>query len=204
MKRKRMVLAVLLLVFAASGAWCIHAYPKPGTVDRLKFAPGSTAKGEGHRSSPGREGPGAGAPESLKLDVYEGHQPVFSGYRRNPFQPLFLDRETFLARQAAAASERARRAAPPPPPVKPAAVPSPAQRELASFRFHGLLEKEGSKVVFLARGDDILLVKEGDTVAGRFLAAALTDGVLVLRAADTGDELVVPLEEGRERHGSRR
>lgn len=204
MKRKRTILASLLVVLVASGAWCLHAYPRPGTVDRLKYTTGSTAEGEGHRSSSGRESAGSAAAESLRMDVYESHQPVFTGYRRNPFQPIFVDRETLMARQAAAAAERARKSAPPPPPVKPVAVPSAGQRELASFRFHGLLEKDGEKTVFLARGDDIVLVKEGDTFAGRFLATALTERVLVLRAADTGEELVMPLEEGRSRRGARR
>jgi hypothetical protein len=202
MKRKRTILMTLLILLAASGAWCIHSYPRPGTVDRLKYPPGSRAVADGYRGSGAQAG--SADPDRLRLDLYENHEPAFTGYQRNPFQPIFVDRETLLARQAAAAAARARKAAPPPPPVRPVAVPSATQRELAGFRFHGLLEKDGRKTVFLSRGDDIVLVKEGDTVAGRYLAASLTDQVLVLRVTDTGEELVMPLVEGRSRLTARR
>lgn len=194
----------LLLVLIASVAWSIHSYPRPRTVDRLKYAAGSQPSDSNKLGADAGSGAVREDPDRLRMDLFEGYQPTFTGYQRNVFQPIFVDRDTLLAREAAAAAERALRAAPPPPPVKPVAVPSAAQRELAGFIFHGFLEKDEGKIVFLERGDQIVLVKEGATFAGRYLAASLTDQVLVLRVTDTGEELVIPLAEGRSRHIARR
>jgi len=199
MNRRRTILGALLVALVASGAWSIHHYPRTATVERLKYQPGSKGVAERKRAAAARQEDHRDDPDRLRIDVYEQYQPTFTGYRRNPFQPIFVDKESFLARQAAAAESRARKAKPVPTVVKPVALPSGTQRELAGFRFHGFLRKDGRKVVFLAKGDEMLLVKEGDTLAGRYFAASLTDQVLVLRVAATGEELVMPLVEGSRR-----
>jgi len=74
-------------------------------------------------------------------------------------------------------------------------VPSGIQGELYAFKFHGFLQKDGRKTVFLAKGRDITPLKQGATFAGRYLVTSVTDQVLILKVNGTGEEIVIPLIE---------
>ncbi len=144
--------------------------------------------------------PGTSKTESriLRIDLLE-RRPVFSEYQRDIFSPLFVTRETMLARQAAAAAaaaEAARLARMKSlTPTKPVPVPTGIQSELAAFKLHGFLKKDGKKIVFLAKGQEITPVKEGTTFAGRYVATSITDQVLILKVTGTGEEIIIPLIE---------
>jgi hypothetical protein len=80
-------------------------------------------------------------------------------------------------------------------PVQPVVVVStePPKRELARFTFLGFLKKDNRRTIFLARDKDIILVKKGDTFAGRYQAASITEQALTIQVTDTGEEIVIPL-----------
>ena len=128
------------------------------------------------------------------MDLLDKDVSGFSGYRRNIFKPLFVD-EIKVTKQKAVALK------PPPKPV-PAPVVEPVliQPEaapLARFTFLGFLKKGTVKTIFLANEKDILLVKKGDKLAGRYEATDISDQALTLTVTDTGDEIVIPLIENR-------
>ena len=87
------------------------------------------------------------------------------------------------------------------------AVPvTPAQPDvapLARFTFMGFLKKDARKTIFLANESDIILVKKGDKILGRYEATSISDQALTLVAADTGDEIVIPLIENQPLGSSR-
>jgi hypothetical protein len=198
MNRQRLVLLIAVLLLFASSMWGIFSYPRQKTVAKLTYPVGSRATAD--RSRPTSARTGAREPDSrtLRLDLLE-NQPPFAEYRRNIFSPLFVDRETMLARQAAAAAaaEAARMAENMHklPPAKPVPVPTGIQNELASFKFHGFLKKDGKKTVFLAKGSEITPLKQGSTFVGRFLVTSITDQVLILKVVGTDDEVIIPLIE---------
>ncbi|RQW89638.1 MAG: hypothetical protein EHM79_03010 [Geobacter sp.] len=198
MNRQRLVLLILVLLLIASSLWGIFSYPRQKTVAKLTYSPGSRAVSA--RKSLKAESPGAKQIDKriLRIDLLE-QRPVFAEYQRDIFRPLFVDRETLLERQAAAAAaaEAARlaRRIPPQQPVKPLPVPTGIQNELSSFKLHGFLKKGGKKIVFLAKGQEITPVKEGTTFAGRYSATSVTDQVLILKVAGTGEEVIIPLIE---------
>jgi len=198
MNRQRLVLLILVLLLIVSSIWGIFSYPRQKYVEKLKYSPGSRAVST--RNRPKADGPGTSKIDSrtLRIDLLES-QPVFAEYQRDIFSPIFVDKETLLARQAAAAAaaEAARRAqmmsklTPP----KPVPVPTGIQNELAAFKLHGFLKKAGKKIVFLSKGQEITPVKEGATFAGRYVATSITDQVLILKVVGTGDEIIIPLVE---------
>lgn len=201
MNRQRLILGVLLLLLILSVIWSLFSYPKQKTVARLKYPPGSRVVAEKPRTSSVRPVEKAADIRLLRIDLLE-NVPAFSEYRRNIFKPLFVDKETMLARQAAAsaaaaaaAERKARKMLPPPAPVKPVPVPTGIQGELYAFKFHGFLQKDGSKTVFLAKGRDITPLKQGATFAGRYQVTTVTDHVLILKVNGTGEEIVIPLIE---------
>jgi hypothetical protein len=195
MNRRRLLLAVLLLVLAASAIWSYFSYPRQKTVAKLKFVPGTRAVADRHGKSQTPAADRQAEPRMLRVDLLE-NVPPYTQYRRNIFSPLFVDEETFMQRQAAAAAAAAaRKALPPAVPGKPAPMPTGIQNELSAFKFHGFLQKDGRKTVFLAKGRDITPLKEGSTFAGRFVATSITDQVLILKVTGTGEEIIIPLIE---------
>jgi len=197
MNRQRLILMILVAILIATSLWSYYSFPRQKTVAKLKYSPGSRAVAPRERVKTERPADS----RVLRLDLLE-NRPDFAGYQRDIFSPLFVDQETMLERQAAAAAaaaaaEAARRArmVAPPQPVKPLPVPTGVQNELAAFKLHGFLKKDGKKIVFLAKGQEITPVKEGSTFAGRYLATSITDQVIILKVTGTGEEIIIPLIE---------
>jgi len=197
MNRKRKVLLFLVVALIASVTWAIFNYPRSKTVSRLKYPPGrKTVADKKRKVTTQPSGKGMGS-DTLRLDLLENHFPTFTGYQRNIFQPIFEDKQTMMARKAAEAAARAaaeakkalllRQAAKPPP------QPSRMQREFASFTFKGFVLKDGRKTIFLEKGDEILVLKQGDRFAGRYMATSITDQILKIKATDTGEEIIIPV-----------
>ena len=110
MNRKLKALYVLLMALIASITWSFFNYPRSGTVSSLKYPPGSKADANKKRPALERSANKNVDTKKLRLDLLEQPGPDFSGYRRNIFQPIFIDRETMMARLAAEAAEKARKA----------------------------------------------------------------------------------------------
>jgi hypothetical protein len=68
---------------------------------------------------------------------------------------------------------------------------------MAQFTFLGFLKKENRQTVFLTGNNEIFLVRKGDTIAGRYRVANITDEMLSVRTADNGEEIIIPLIENR-------
>lgn len=90
--------------------------------------------------------------------------------------------------------------APPPPPtpiIAQASLPAllPAfQPPKFEFRYSGTLRTpDGTRLVYLAQGDDAFAVQLGSTLPGGFVVQALTDDELVLSSPTSGDKVIVAL-----------
>jgi hypothetical protein len=197
MNRQRLILFVLVILFGAAALWSYSAIPRLKTVSTLTSKPAQSTKPAGVATT---DKPARVADDGTKLNIslLDGEPAAFKGYRRNIFKPIFVD-ELKLVKQKAVAFK------PPPPKIVPAPVPVPVQpafvqpvtAPLAHFTFLGFLKKGSVKTIFLTNDKDILLVKKGDKVAGRFIATEISDQALTLTVTDTGDEIVIPLLENR-------
>lgn len=194
MNRQRLILFALVILFGVAAVWSYTAMPRPKTVSTLTFKPGQPALPPAAAAGkPSRESDDG---TRLKLSLLEGVPAAFKGYRHNIFKPVFVD-ETKIVRQQASAAK--------PPPAPPKAVVVPAEQviikaetaPLARFTFLGFLKKGSVKTIFLSSEKDILLVKKGDKIAGRYEAVDISDQALTLIVTDTGDEIVIPLIENR-------
>ncbi len=196
MNRQRLILFVLVIVFVLAVIWSYTAIPRPKTVATLKYSPNKqlrppelTTKVVSAETADNRV---------LKLGVLEQEHSSFKGYRRNIFKPIFVDEFKMLKQKAVAIKPPA--LPPPPPPVIAPAEPvvaKPVSAPLAHFTFLGFLKKDSQRTIFLAKDKDIILVKKGDKIAGRYEASSITDQALTLLVTDTGDEIVIPLIENR-------
>lgn len=191
MNRQRLILFILVVLFGVAALWSYSAMPRQKTVSTLTFKPGQQAK----PVAVGKSIRGADDGSRLKLGLLDKEQPEFSGYRRNIFKPVFTD-EFKIVKQMAVAIKPPQSPKVVAPPVAPP-VAQPESAQLARFTFLGFLKKGAVKTIFLAKEKDILLVKKGDKVAGRYEATDISDQALTLTVTDTGDEIVIPLIENR-------
>ena len=191
MNRQRLILFILVIVFAAASFWSYSAMPRPKTVSTLTFKPGQQAKATVApiNKSPREADDGT----RLKIGLLDIESAGFTGYRRNIFKPVFVDELKVIKQQVVAIK--------PPPKILAAPIEQviihPETAPLARFTFLGFLKKGSVKTIFLANEKDILLVKKGDKVAGRYEATEISDQALTLMVIDTGDEIVIPLIENR-------
>ncbi|MEI6208812.1 MAG: hypothetical protein WCP20_18700 [Desulfuromonadales bacterium] len=195
MNRQRLILAILLLIFVIAVTWSYTAIPRPKTVDKLTYAPGQRAKPAALTGRKSSRGPYDG--RVLAMDLLEQEQPDFTGYIRNIFKPIFLDEQMLLRQKAAAIKPPQLPPVQKPAPVAPVAALPESAPPLARFTFLGFLKKDAQRTIFLAKDKDIILVKKGDKVAGRYEATSINEQALTLHVTDTGEEIVIPLIENR-------
>jgi hypothetical protein len=196
MNRQRLILFILVIVFGCAAFWSYNAMPRPKTVSTL-------AKKTVQQSKPAVAAPDKPVRTvvddgtTLKIARLDNEMSGFKGYHRNIFKPVFVDEMKVVKLPAAAIKPPPKLLPPPVAPSAPPIVQQPETAPLARFTFLGFLKKGSVKTIFLANDKDILLVKKGDTVAGRYEATDISDQALTLTVTDTGDEIVIPLVENR-------
>lgn len=199
MNRQRLILFVLLLTLTGAIFWSYSSVPRQKTVTNLTYKSGQQAKtpvtgsaSAAPKTAPVKQDDGT----RLKISLLEQESTGFKGYRRNIFKPVFVEEVKVVKPKVPVFV---------PPPVKPVAPPvrtepvvsQPESAPLARFTFLGFLANGAVKTIFLAKDKDIILVKKGDKIAGRYVATEISDQALTLTVSDTGDEIVIPLAGNR-------
>jgi len=193
MNRQRLILFILVILFAGAVLWSYSAMPRLKTVSSLPLKPGQQAKPVGAVTD-NKPLPNADDGSRLKMSLLDTEPAGFKGYRRNIFKPVFADEQKVAKQQAVAIKPPLPSV--PAPPAAPVII-QPVTAPLARFTFLGFLKKGSVRTIFLANDKDILLVKKGDKIAGRYEATEITDKALTLTVTDTGDTIVIPLIENR-------
>jgi hypothetical protein len=188
MNRQKQILAVTLILLLLAVVWSYYNWPRQKSVAVLKYAPGQQPTTAITSDRPAAADDG----RVLNMALLDKESSPFKGYHRNIFRPLVMD-EMAASRQKAVVSKP--QPLPLPPPLPPPALPP--RRELARFTFLGFLQTAGSKIVFLGKDKEVLLVKAGDTFAGIYKAAQITDRVLTIKVIDGDEEIIVPLVDNR-------
>ncbi|HBG08058.1 MAG: type II secretion system protein PulP [Geobacteraceae bacterium GWC2_58_44] len=205
MNRQKLVLCLLLLVFAGSVVYSFLRSPKQQQVAELKQRPGAAAPAVGSKG--GAAPKGAGDEARVHLELLDQGEPQFTGFRRNIFSPIFSEELKVPPFKPlpppprpvqAPAPAPAPLPAPPPPPPSPEQVAAQlADSELSKFTFLGFLKKNGEKTVFLSSNNEIFLAKKGSKLGQKFQVADLTDDAITIRSVAGGREIVIPLVENR-------
>lgn len=190
MNRQRLILLILVILFVIAVLWSYSAMPRPKTVSALTFKPGQQAKAVVIATDKQARDRDDGT--KLKIGLLDKEPAVFNGYRRNIFKPVFSD-PTKVVKQQVAPFKRPPRM--PPVPFMPPAIIQPVTAPLARFTFLGFLKKGSVRTIFLTKDNEILLVKKGDIIAGRYAATDISDQALTLKVTDTGEQIVIPLIE---------
>jgi len=199
MNRQRLILAILLVVLGLSLIYSYVRSPRQQTVTSLSSATSTKAPSRDRKAAPAKP---VTDETRVRLDLLECSKGRFAGFRRNIFRPIFHD-ETKVP-PAPPVLPRPIPPPLPPRPVLPSPPPSvappqppPVVRDMARFTFLGFLKKENRKTIFLAKDKEIILVRQGDKIAGIYEAVNITDEALSIRSTTDGSEIVIPLVENR-------
>lgn len=185
MHRNTKILIFLSVLLAIALTWrVLNPYRQP-TVDHLTYSDASAPDG---------------ASKNMKQIVAPGINSGVSDTGRGMYIDLFVNpprhddrviRNIFSAEKTAPAPE-------PPdvagdlakaPQVQETPPVSPADRDrqaLDNFRVFGFFQKGDERIFFLERGKDVLSVREGDLVDGKFVIESATDDKLFFRSRETG------------------
>lgn len=205
-RTKGWLAAFLCATWAALAIFEIMHQPSPERVP-LAFKSGPA------QEAAGKPAPGSGNPFTVRLARAKTHElPHLPSH--NIFAPLDtpVPEDTVHQVKNRTVSGQVKRPQPPSPVpivVEPAAPPSDqeiaaqraireaemarleAMRELSAFRFLGFLEQDGVAQAFLARGNELYVVTNGDAVDGRYVITALDTSSVKIRATSTGVETTI-------------
>ena len=188
MNRQKMVLALLLAVFAISLAYSFMRRPQQRSVEKLKYTPGMSV--DSYRAiNKGQDD------KKLRLELLDRDMPRFSGFHRNIFRPVFSNEI-----KSASIPLKPINPAPPAPPPLPPVEKTPAQiamEEVGQFAFLGYLQKENRRTVFLTKNSEIILVKKGDKIVGKYEVANITENMMTITLAPEGEQVAIPLQQNR-------
>ena len=162
-------LVIVWVVIIAYNFWPLNGSDPDGDVPGRGIIAGKLS-----------EGTGAVLPE-LRLELLEESPPAYTGIKRDIFSPV----KVYVPK-------------PPPKIVRPAPVkkpPSPIKTFVSRTKFAGFVEQGAVLTVFLSRGDDIFLIKEGDLVDGRFHVVSISPRVLRFEDSSTHEVATIAVPE---------
>ncbi|GEM_PF-2184280 len=191
MNRQRLILFILLPILAVALLIGYLRMPRQKKVERLVYQAGKSSQTT--QTGTTKEPPGV-VGEQLRLDLLDSEPLPLKPVTRNLFRNNLYEHKGSGggSSQKAGASTPVPLPPPPPPPPTPLEI---MQRSLASYRFIGLTTINGKKTGFFTKGADIVPVRVGDKLAGRYEATALSDEFLTVTSPDTGEQLRLPLLE---------
>lgn len=203
MNKQKLTLAILVLVLILSIFYAIFSQPRQERAGNIKHTGGSAPT----KLAPARGFAGMSTVRSddkkLHLELLDRDGARFAGFKRNIFAPIFHED----VKPEPKPTGRINLPVPPPPPPRPAppAMPpaghvpelTPVQRDMSRFTFLGFLKKDNQKTIFLSSNKDIFLVKKGDTIAGKYQVANVTDDALTIHPVGDGGEIIIPLVENK-------
>lgn len=186
MNRRKMLLGILLIVFVLSLVYAWFRTPRQQTVTTR---PAPAAPTSPLRSAPAGK-PSAGPASAAYYPLaFPEAEPAAVVIKRNLFMPLQSLEARATTKQTAAVKPL-----PPPPPPPPPTPQELARAEWNQYKLLGLLKKQGRLVVFLTIGNQIKLVRVGDTLIAGYQVTSITDDLLLMRSAE-GDELSMGLRQ---------
>lgn len=201
MNRQKVVLTVLLVMFACSVVIGYLRMPRQKSVEKLTYV-------SGMKVPVARQVQGTKDENRVHLELLDRRPPAGVTVRRNLFSSLFAPevKKPLVPLPP-----------PPPPPVKPPVAmepppppapmvvePTPLQREMARFTFLGFLKKDNRKTIFLSNDKEIFLVKKGDKILGKYDVTSLTEEALTISSLQDGGEIIIPLVENKPLHAPKR
>ena len=185
MTRQKQILTILIGIFLLSLAYAWQRYPRQKTAPPLSTTTVKAALQQ--QSSTVRN---TAAPPQRETTFTQDHHQVV--VHRDLFRPL--DYPTAESAQKRATVQVETRPTPPPS-IQLPAPPPPTPEELArnearQYRLMGFLKQDKRQTAFVAKGERITLVREGDSLIAGYTVSKVNNYRIVMRA-ENGDEITI-------------
>ncbi len=180
-KRKELILGGLLLVLAASVTWRVGNPYVQESVGELKYKPASPRVVK--KITPGETGEREGVYLSLFLNP-----PDHGGAVLN--DPFYKKKRVLKKKEKPRPARRSAPADRPPRKVDPLIG---VREELQRFKVFGTYEGQGKKGVFLSRGKQLLIVRPGDRIDGKYLVEEITGSSIKLLVTALGETVYIDM-----------
>jgi hypothetical protein len=194
MLRKKILLFALIGVFGLSlGYRLMHPY-RQESVSQLRYTGDRpTPERKAKLETPGKKTEG---PLGVLLPLFLDPPRPSPGVGRN----LFSEAET-RGREARITLPVVKEIAKPPiaTPLEDTRVR--VSQEIAQFKVFGFYRSKGETVIFLERENEILVVREGDRIDGKYLVKRIEKETMILRAEQLQEDFRIDLSELSEGSG---
>jgi len=170
MKQRRHAWLGVMVAATLLATWWAASVEEEG-VAAASAAPATTRSaarpGSGNSGNPGRAAADLEATLLAQLSRLDGRRELMPEASRNPFSVT--------------------RSQPPPPPPAAAVVKAEPAPPPLPFQYQGLVQQDGKLAVFLTDGSQLLMAREGETLAGQYRVEKLTDREIILQHLTQGE-----------------
>lgn len=188
MDRNQKILAALIVVFVLIlGYRLFNPYEQP-TVSKLTY---DGQKPAGRSTEPDTASAAPSDALHLATDYYLKPERLKAVAKRDPFSKF---------RPPAPAATAPKATAPPPKPRTPEDV---ARDAFKAFKAFGSFSHEEENVLFLQRQKQVILVRKGDLIDGRYAVEDFSEDTVTVTAEELEGPLMIRLEELPDTPGSR-
>ncbi|UCD32216.1 MAG: hypothetical protein JSW04_06685 [Desulfobacterales bacterium] len=191
MDRKKIILVVLVAIFCISLAYRIMHPFKQESVDQLTYVGKRVVVKsiKGISDLPGEEASNTGS--IVLLDLFLSPPKHKGKVIRNVFESTAVKKIT-QPEDTAKKNEQQKTALAVPKKENPLAV---AQQDLSRFNVFGMFESKDEKIVFLERGKEVLVVRKGDRIDGKYFVENITDETVTLKSRQLDEPLYIIVGE---------
>jgi len=184
--KKKIILALLVFLFAVALVYRVtHPFKQP-KIDNLKYTGGETA---GPEKKAGRKDTVASSVEAplLKLDVFL-NPPEHS---RKQIRDLFYDQAGMDNSAAGSDKEKADQSSG--GTADQAVIAGRVEEDLGIFRSFGYMERGGERILFIEKGKQIMLVRKGDRIEDKYLVKEITENELTLTVISSNESVRIDI-----------
>ncbi len=183
MKRKKTILTVLIILFTITLAYRILHPFKQERVARLTYTGKQTSiKIKKKTTQPDLKG--ISAKQDIMLNLFL-NPPRHSGnmHKNIFFKQKAILKEAVIRQESNLAEEDEK------------GHHAQVDQELNSFKVFGFYEKGDEKVIFFEKGKDILVVRKGDRINGKYLIEKITNQAVTLSTETIEEKIHIDLSE---------
>ena len=191
MDRKKIILVVLVAIFCISLIYRImHPFMQESVAELTYVGKRVVVKSIKRTSDhPGEKASNAGT--KVLLDLFLSPPKHKGKVIRNVFEAT-MAKKSMQPKGTAKKNEQQNAALTVPKEENPIAS---AKQDISRFNVFGMFESKDEKVVFLERGKEVLVVRKGDRIDGKYTVEDITDQTVTLKARQLDEPLYIVVGE---------
>jgi Tfp pilus assembly protein PilP len=191
MDRKKIIMVVLVIIFLISLVYRIMHPFRQESVTELTYVGDRVVvkaiKGDSSLSEQNASEEGA----KVRIDLFLSPPRHKGKVIRNVFEATTVQKTT---QPAGTAKKEPQQKAALEIPKKENPLAS-AKQDLSRFNVFGMFERGDEKIVFLERGKEVLVVRKGDRIDGKYMVESITDQKIMLTAKQLSEPVYIMVGE---------